>query len=601
MRPGVLETIKIGDKASSVQRPASSVQRPASSVQRPASSVQRQLTLPSERQIVLAGRTQQALARLHFDLAPLFAADPRIDYRYAIVPGSDHALPAKRFILKYDLPEVDWEDVTKSNTDLVITASPRGFIFDRGIPTVVIPHGAGHNRLLPDTSGVAGLCREHLVSDSGAKPSFIALPGAVAYRQLRQECPEALDRADITGDVCWERFHISEDRRQHYRRALGVSDTQKLIVLASTWGRDSLVGRDHSAIPKLHEWLSDPETVVAFVPHPNIDSGNPPSTDHRYASHVRNGLIMVPPEEGWRSLIVAADYIVGDHGSVTVYAAALGRPVAIGEFGFSEMPAEGALARLGRELPRLQWSERPSVERLTSQCERVDASVIGDIFDLSRDSPAQLIVERCYELLELSPTQASYPIAFPEPGFRIDYRPTSSWQVHYSSDGADVHPLCSLGSRDSPDFIVTSTQTLDYRIKGIAEVVTSLERPVEDVAHAWEENARILDESQVHGMAVTAFGVDRYAVTFKSGYRGILRVKGNPIRALADLFYYRTLGSTVDGLDFEPMPYKPGVLRTDILLQCRYPVFDVVGPGRVAAFPNGECGFQTPQLKILIA
>jgi hypothetical protein len=42
---------------------------------------------------------------------------------------------------------------------------------------------------------------------------------------------------------------------------------------------------------------------------------------------VEAGLMLLEPQDDWRPAIVAADYVIGDHGSVTVYAAAVGRPV----------------------------------------------------------------------------------------------------------------------------------------------------------------------------------------------------------------------------------------------------------------------------------
>ena len=45
------------------------------------------------------------------------------------------------------------------------------------------------------------------------------------------------------------------------------------------------------------------------------------------ADHMAAGLGVVPPQEGWRAALVGADVVIGDHGSVTRYGAALGVPV----------------------------------------------------------------------------------------------------------------------------------------------------------------------------------------------------------------------------------------------------------------------------------
>jgi len=42
---------------------------------------------------------------------------------------------------------------------------------------------------------------------------------------------------------------------------------------------------------------------------------------------LEEGLVLLDPTDDWRPLVVAADYVIGDHGSVTAYAAAIGRTV----------------------------------------------------------------------------------------------------------------------------------------------------------------------------------------------------------------------------------------------------------------------------------
>lgn len=50
------------------------------------------------------------------------------------------------------------------------------------------------------------------------------------------------------------------------------------------------------------------------------------------ADCLRDGLLLVPPEEGWRAAVVASDVVLGDHGSTTQYAAAIGRRIALVPF-----------------------------------------------------------------------------------------------------------------------------------------------------------------------------------------------------------------------------------------------------------------------------
>jgi hypothetical protein len=81
------------------------------------------------------------------------------------------------------------------------------------------------------------------------------------------------------------------------------------------------------------------------------------------ADSMRRGLILVPPEEGWRAVLAAADVVIGDQGSVTCYAAAIGRPVLLASFPREELDPASAVAGLGRVAPRLR-ADRPAVRQL---------------------------------------------------------------------------------------------------------------------------------------------------------------------------------------------------------------------------------------------
>ncbi|MGK5548325.1 hypothetical protein ACSNOH_26895, partial [Streptomyces sp. URMC 127] len=68
----------------------------------------------------------------------------------------------------------------------------------------------------------------------------------------------------------------------------------------------------------------------------------------------RAGLALVDPLEDWRQALIAADCVIGDHGSVTYYAAAIGRPVLLGAFPGAALDPDSPVAALGRTAPRLR-------------------------------------------------------------------------------------------------------------------------------------------------------------------------------------------------------------------------------------------------------
>ncbi|MFC7740294.1 hypothetical protein ACFQXA_03960 [Nocardiopsis composta] len=66
---------------------------------------------------------------------------------------------------------------------------------------------------------------------------------------------------------------------------------------------------------------------------------------------------LIPPEQGWQAALVAADAVIGDHGSVTYYAAALGRPVLLAAFDEGEVLPGSHIDLLGRAAPG--WTRAP--------------------------------------------------------------------------------------------------------------------------------------------------------------------------------------------------------------------------------------------------
>ncbi|GAB3992305.1 hypothetical protein GCM10029992_00920 [Glycomyces albus] len=317
-------------------------------------------TLGAERLVVLAGRTLQALARLHFDLAPLLSVDHRIKLLYSLHGDSDRRHLAERYAPRLGIPLTPWKQVCTEDPNLVVSASADPALYEADAPVALIPHGATYNRVLKGLSGAAGTAREQLVGPGGELPALLAMHGRAAVDQLERDCPEAVPFAEITGDLCMERLRISAPMRAAYRRSLGVGPEQKLIVVSSTWGPYSLTGTDRSLPERLLADLPADEFKVAYIPHPNIDADHGGTLIPYMRPKLQNGLIMVPPEEGWRAALIASDCVVGDSGSVSLYASNLGRPVMLAAFAFEEMSPETPQERFGRTAPRLEREADPA-------------------------------------------------------------------------------------------------------------------------------------------------------------------------------------------------------------------------------------------------
>ncbi|PSJ26959.1 hypothetical protein B7P34_20095 [Streptosporangium nondiastaticum] len=180
--------------------------------------------------------------------------------------------------------------------------------------------------------------------------------------RLRAACPEAAGTAVLAGDPCYDRILAALPHRDRFRRALGVAAGQRLVVVNSTWSPGSLFGDDDSEgdllpslLPRLAAELPADEYRTAAVLHPNIWHGHGPGQIRAWLDRARHaGLALVDPLEDWRQALIAADCVIGDHGSVTYYAAAIGRPVLLGAFPGGALDPDSPVAALGRAAPRLR-------------------------------------------------------------------------------------------------------------------------------------------------------------------------------------------------------------------------------------------------------
>lgn len=179
---------------------------------------------------------------------------------------------------------------------------------------------------------------------------MIGLSHEEQLERLRRSCPQALPLARVVGDPCFDRLQASLTERDRYRRLLGATGGRRLVVVSSTWSEHSLLGRCPDLPLRLVRELPVDEYAVAVVLHPNIWSRHNPQDLLREA--VAAGLLVVPPQNGWQAALVAADWVVGDHGSVSLYGAALDRVTLLAATGEAELAPDSPATPSGAAPPR---------------------------------------------------------------------------------------------------------------------------------------------------------------------------------------------------------------------------------------------------------
>ncbi|WP_084715940.1 NADPH-dependent FMN reductase family protein [Saccharothrix syringae] len=224
-----------------------------------------------------------------------------------------------------------WELVVREKFDLAIAAA-YGSLHELHAPLAVMPHGAGYGKSFQaGGEPVAyGLDSQRLVHNGRVLVNALVLAHDDEREVLRRQCPQALDVAVVAGDPCHDRLVASLPHRELYRAALGVGPAERVVVVSSTWGLDSLFARFEDLLPRLLEELTPEGFRVVTLVHPAAWFGHGKRQVDAWLAECRDaGLIVVGPHADWRAALVAADYVMADHGSVGVYAAAVERPVVL--------------------------------------------------------------------------------------------------------------------------------------------------------------------------------------------------------------------------------------------------------------------------------
>jgi hypothetical protein len=388
--------------------------------------------------VLAVGRTVTSTVRL-LEVLELFRDDVRVQVVFAVDPGSVFRDGVRELLMSVGAKIVSWDQVTTVGADLVVTASENVDLAGVAAPVVVLPHGVGFHKLLPGRDGdvrVSGVVPDRVAARDGVVV-VVSHPGQIA--QLKQVSSLVAERAVVAGDLTYDRFVASARLRDRYRRGLGVEDGRRLVVLTSTWRGQSLWGRWRDLPERVLAALPADEYQVAMILHPNVWFGHGPWQVRTWLTRAREaGLMVVPPIAGWQATVIAADVVVGDHGSVTFYAAAMDTPLLLGAFGDEAVPAT-AMAELGRRAGRLDPGRplRPQLDAaMAGHRPGRLATLAGEAFTLEGQASVRLR-DLLYERLRLPPPPGpaavrAWPIPVPE------HAPVASFVVYTQVDAATV-------------------------------------------------------------------------------------------------------------------------------------------------------------------
>ncbi|MHB9860034.1 hypothetical protein [Streptomyces sp. YIM S03343] len=311
-------------------------------------------TFHGERTLVVAARTVTSTVRVLETLPPLLRGDHRVTVVFAYDPTSAFSSGVLDLLHAAGCRVMPWEQLGHMAPDLILSASENIDVPEGDCPVLVLPHGVGFQKFVPDSRSSAdrlsGVVPDSLLETGRA---WLAVSHPAQEEQLLDTHPKAAGRTLLVGDPCFDELVGSRPRREAYRDALGVAEHQRLVMVSSTWGPTSLLGRHPALLPRLLSQLPCDDYRVGAIIHPNVWSAHGAwQIRTLQAAALDAGLLLMPAIHAWRPALVAADVLIGDHGSVTLYGAAAATPLLLAAFGQDAVPGT-AVHDMAAVAPRL--------------------------------------------------------------------------------------------------------------------------------------------------------------------------------------------------------------------------------------------------------
>jgi hypothetical protein len=362
--------------------------------------------------LLVVARTVTALTRL-LDVVALTSPDWRIQTRFTVDTTSPAMFGAglREHLDALGVQPIPWDEAVKTRYDLILAASENDGFDQLDGPTLLVPHGVGFEKYYPGTRVVAGLDPSRLLAGGEVVPAAIGLSHPRQQALLSRLCPPAATRSRVIGDPTLDRMRASRHHAGEYRRRLG-SRTKCLVVAASTWGPESLLGRWPQLPDRLAGTLPADEYQLAVVLHPGVWAEHGPWQVRAWLSRASDaGVRVLGPHQGWQAALVAASCVLADHGSTALYAAALNKPL---------------LLVAGGSRATVTGSDTAELRRVTAGLDG-DGDLLGQIQAVLREPSPELpavslpppgtdaLRALLYELLALSPPAPAELPPFPAP------------------------------------------------------------------------------------------------------------------------------------------------------------------------------------------
>jgi len=275
------------------------------------------------------------------------------------VPPDDYNSGVREFLAGRGIETLIWDrlvDESQTHFDVAVAAAWGG-LHKLRMPVLKMAHGARFEKVTPRLAGRGAEVRRHR---HGLSPERTIRDGRVVARLMLSHdddlaClePAVREHAKVLGDPVVDLIRRHLPLRDRYRRALGIPPGVRLVVVSSTAGERCLWLDWPELLYRLVTELPAARYGVIAVLHSHLRHTFGSQLDVALRSSVKAGLRVVPADQDWAVPLIAADWVIGDHGSVPHYATLTGAVQLTGGFARDAVEPGTARGRLGYLVPAL--------------------------------------------------------------------------------------------------------------------------------------------------------------------------------------------------------------------------------------------------------
>ncbi|MGN5379426.1 hypothetical protein ACQ4WX_25450 [Streptomyces lasalocidi] len=158
-----------------------------------------------ERTLIVAARTVTSTVRVLETLPALLRGDSRVTVVFAHDPTSAFNSGVLELLHHVGCRVMPWEQLGSVVPDLVLTASENIDVPEGDCPVLVLPHGVGFQKLVPDSRSprerLSGVVPESLLESGRA---WLAVSHPDQEEQLLASHPKVSGRTLLVGDPCFD-------------------------------------------------------------------------------------------------------------------------------------------------------------------------------------------------------------------------------------------------------------------------------------------------------------------------------------------------------------------------------------------------------------